>query len=179
MPNQPTVAQIRAVSACFRAISAATKKSADGAVVDMQEGVMVKFSHWSNREKHPCSTVACHGGWYALGKGLVGFWGTHDDWPDDMQVYHQPDGTVGRYIQGAQMMAEDLGFESKLELEIWAAQHPEWWGNDFGSYMFNSIRAFLPVGVERREIDVEDLGDWWEAVAARREAAEIEQTTLI
>ena len=153
--HQPTVAQIRAVSECFRRVAAAAKQGKDGAVVDMQEGVLVKFSHWSNRAVHPCSTVACHAGWYALGRGLVGVWGPHDDWPNDVQVYHQPDGKMGRYIQGVRMMAEDLGFQDRTELELWAARHPEYWGNRYGSYMFSAVRAFLQEGGDRGEFGKE------------------------
>lgn len=71
-----------------------------------------------DKQQNICGTPVCHGGWYAIAKGS------------------------DTYLGGALEMAEDLGFYQISELEIWAEQNDQLWGNIFGSHMFVSGCAF-------------------------------------
>jgi hypothetical protein len=70
-----------------------------------------------------CGTVHCLGGWYAIaalnpGKERLSF------------------------TDGADKMAEDIGFDDKEELEKWAHENGDIWGNEYGYYMFSGGSAF-------------------------------------
>ena len=73
-----------------------------------------------------CDTPACHGGWGAILYGVIG---------NDMD-------TLDFYLQGADLIAKELGFHSRNHLISWADNYPEYWGNDEGQYMFNGPEAF-------------------------------------
>lgn len=73
-----------------------------------------------------CKTPACHGGWGAIMYGLQG---------GDIN-------SMDFYLQGADLIAQELGFDDHHFLTIWAENYPEYWGNDGGRLMFHSCVAF-------------------------------------
>lgn len=92
----------------------------------------------------PCGTVACHGGW-----GCVLF------------------DITGDYEAGGNAIAKFLGFYDMEQFQDWAADNPEFWGNDYGEDMFyaNGYQAF---GFEEfDEVTVDDIGDHHIAVGKR------------
>lgn len=96
-----------------------------------------------------CGTICCHGGLYAIAKGL-----------------NLSRKTLGADFQnGAGLMAEDLGFLNTDSLKGWAEANPQIWGNICGSAMFYSRRAFFPE--DRDEITVDDIINHWEEVGMR------------
>ena len=75
---------------------------------------------------------------------------------------------------GARFLAEDLGFEHPQGLLTWTAWHPEVWGSDEGSSMFESEgwRAFTaPGAAPAHDLDLAEIAEWYDAVAVRVEAA--------
>jgi hypothetical protein len=84
-----------------------------------------------NDRDHPCCTVHCVGGWYAIATLDV----------DNESV---------DFRDGANRMALDLGFDGsnkiyypeKYLLEAWAIRNPLIWGNKYGTYMFYDRRAY-------------------------------------
>lgn len=125
-----------------------------------------------------CRTVACHGGWYALGRLMdhpAVRWRRDADFPPDnvgeTLMAMRPKGSVTpvMYYEGSHALARDLGFMNAPALRGWAERHPELWGNAHGVRMFagDGAAAFgkpphAPVG---------EIATWWLAVADRLEAA--------
>lgn len=92
--------------------------------------------------KHPCGTPMCHGGWY----GLV----TTD--------FHY-------FSEGGLQMANDLGFEDRYSLVLWAHENSEIWGNENGRYIFSDSKAF---GLEEHELtSLHQIIDHWKGVKER------------
>ena len=87
---------------------------------------------------HPCKTVQCFGGWYAVAR----FW----EWKGDKGSFTGPhlagNGEGVDFMDGAFQMGKDLGLESDAALRLWAGQHPEFWGNTHGELMFFDGIAF-------------------------------------
>ena len=98
-------------------------------------------------QQNPCRTVACTAGHYLAARWLEG----HSKRIRRMRVI---DGmlktptrqgyylTVGAYTHGAHELARDLGFSAREELEDWAHRHPDLWGNEHGSRLFESTDAW-------------------------------------
>src|SRR6478736_8535916 len=78
---------------------------------------------------HECGTVHCHAGWYGVAMIEKG------EYLKD--VY----GRVGFSVAGNKL-AEDLGFNDRDELAIWARHNPKIWGNVHGGAMFVLECAF-------------------------------------
>ncbi len=134
---------------------------------------------WGIVHRHDCRTVACHGGWYALGRltDHPAIRWRHDETfysdPGETMMALRPDGQLTHvmYCEGAHMLARDLGFMNAPALKGWAERHPQIRGNRHGERMFAGDgavafgkNAFAPVMVS--EIVV-----WWHAVADRLDAA--------
>lgn len=94
-------------------------------------------------EPHVCGTVACHGGWWAIDQG-----------------------TEGDYEDGAESIARFLGFLSYFDLEDWAHEHPDLWGNENGWSMFCDESAF---DCTDENITLWKIGVHWLKVAERVE----------
>lgn len=75
------------------------------------------------------------------------------------------------YQEGAQAMAEDLGFECTDDLVAWAAENPYLWGNCRGDLMFSSADAFDPEK-GRRSMKLKEVVDHLKKVCARLEERE-------
>lgn len=106
-----------------------------------------------NMNGHACGTVHCHGGWYAVAtlphnKGLG-------------------------YLDGAQKMATDLGFNNSLGLKDWAYNDIDIWGNTIGGEMFCNKKAFAsdtrPNGAE----NLQHIIDHWTEVYNRIKQTEV------
>lgn len=95
-----------------------------------------------------CNTTMCHGGWYAAVAIKNKF----------LKTFH--------YQDGANKMAQDLGFKHMSELSEWAMQNPELWGNESGSNMFASKHAFL-TDKEFGATCLEDIIEHWRGVYQR------------
>lgn len=116
--------------------------------LDMGEGKV--------NQNHPCGTVHCHGGWYAVAACSLRQKLT--------------------YLDGATKMAKDLGFSSvfsKEDLETWASTNTEIWGNRNGSNMFGGKMAFhhqtkRPQGA----LNLQHIVDHWTEVYERVKAIE-------
>ena len=109
-------------------------------LADRKNSVQMNVATIDVHEQHPCETISCFGGWYAIAR----FW----EW----------EGVKGTYIgeslgqnecetridfhNGADQMAKDLGFEDNEELEKWAEENPDLWGNEYGVRMFHDGQAF-------------------------------------
>ena len=135
-------------------------------------------------ESHACGTVACHAGWfYAM--SVTDRDKVHFEYDDDMDTYrlvddqHIGDDRVIWYTDGAEMMAETLGFKRVDQLESWAARNPDIWGNKDGGGMFLSAKAFGfstdrivldwagDPAVHYRNPTLQEVRDHWAAVRDR------------
>lgn len=94
-----------------------------------------------------CGTPGCHAGWAYI--ALAGFP------PQDGQT---------NYLDGAELLAEHLGFYDYDELEEWAEDNPDLWGNENGDCMFSHSEAF---GEVCSEFPAQVLVDHWRAVGER------------
>lgn len=100
---------------------------------------------------HTCGTVHCHGGWYAVAK---------------MSPIKNVIPSFVTYTDGANTMAEDLGFTSYAKLFAWTDSNREIWGNVNGRNMFTSICAFTP-GDKSHANNLQDIYDHWAEVHDR------------
>ena len=129
--------------------------------------------------RHGRRTIACHGGWYALGR-LTGHpavrW-RHDETfckdPGETMMALRPDGAVSHvmYYEGAHLLARDLGVMNAPALKGWAERNPEIWGNRHGERMFACDGALAFGKPAFAPVMVSDIVAWWLAVAARLDAA--------
>lgn len=98
-------------------------------------------------EFHPCKTVACHAGWFAMASGKKE-WScyTYDDASDEM--------------------AQFLGFVYAGRLKRWMYCNSDIWGNHFGLDMFSSSEAFEATD---KTINLKVISNHWRGVAMRLE----------
>ena len=134
---------------------------------------------WGIVHRHDCRTVACHGGWYALGR-LIDHpalrW-RHDETfycdPGETMMALRPNGQLTHvmYYEGAHMLARDLGFMNAPALKGWAERHPHIWGNRHGERMFAGDGAVAFGRPPFTPVMVSEIVAWWRAVADRLDAA--------
>lgn len=108
-----------------------------------------------NQGGYKCGTTHCHGGWYAvaacnLTRSLT-------------------------YVEGAEQMANDLGFNSTWGLKTWASTHPELWGNYAGNAMFSDQSAFTSKKRPNGAKNLKDIIQHWTEVYERVLAKELEE----
>lgn len=72
---------------------------------------------------HQCGTTHCIGGWYLIAKNPLDKYGRD-------------------FLDGADLMAEDLGFIDHVDFEYWARRNVRTWGNDSGGTIFSSCSAY-------------------------------------
>ncbi|MDE0147906.1 MAG: hypothetical protein OXM58_06005 [Rhodospirillaceae bacterium] len=134
---------------------------------------------WGIVHRHRCRTVACHGGWYALGR-LIGHpavrWRHEETFykdPGETMMALRPDGQLTHlmYYEGAHLLARDLGFMNAPALKGWAERHPELWGNRHGARMFAGDGAVAFGKPPFTPVMVSGIVAWWRAVADRLDAA--------
>lgn len=100
---------------------------------------------------HECGTTHCHGGWYAVA------------------VCDRTRQSIG-YMDGTMKMAEHLGFKDDMQLEYWAYENPEIWGNDWGVSMFEAEgeKAFYNESCRPQgATNLNDIIDHWKEVKQR------------
>jgi hypothetical protein len=95
-----------------------------------------------------CGTIHCHGGWYFLSK------------VDNPEVYNT-------YLDGAALMAQDLGFDREMKLTRWAQNNSDIWGNTSGPYMFSSRMAFSSPTRPDGALNLQHIVDHWREVQSR------------
>lgn len=83
----------------------------------------------------------------------------------------------GRQWQlGAQMMAEDLGFDAYEQLQEWAKDHPGLWGNEDGVVMFSENCAFgVDTGIT---LYASDIINHWKGVGKRLKEKESKERLI-
>ena len=135
---------------------------------------------WGGVRRDDCRTIACHGGWYALGRLMDNpavQWRRDADFPPDdtgeTLMAERPDGAVTpvMYYEGGHALARDLGFMNAPALKGWAERHPELWGCRHGERMFAGDGAMAFGRPPHTPIRVSEIVDWWLAVAERLDAA--------
>jgi len=94
-----------------------------------------------------CNTPACHGGWAAIMYGVEG------------------KSCRGFFVLGADRLAEELGFEDRSSLKLWAEKNPHYWGNEYGEWMFAEEEAFSKR--YRDLLSLKDIPDWYMGVSER------------
>lgn len=97
-------------------------------------------------KKEVCGTPMCHGGWYAAASGLF---------------RNSNNVNKATYNDGANVLANDLGFVGQCELEDWAEENPKLWGNESGTLMFCTSEAF------NGATSLKQIRDWWADVRNR------------
>jgi len=95
-----------------------------------------------------CDTPACHGGWAAIMYGIKG------------------DSSIKSFFElGVSRLAGELGFSCDFDVMDWTIEYPEYWGNEYGEWMFDSKEAF---GKDCGEpLSLKDIADWYMSVARR------------
>lgn len=115
---------------------------------------------------HLCGTTHCHGGWYAV--ATMPFFRLLFPFGIWLLNIKEID-----FLDGAERMSKDLGFEEERELSNWAKENPLIWGNEDGDRMFGHKKAFYhptkrPDGAE----SIADIVDHWYDVYDRLKAEE-------
>ena len=148
--------------------------------VDAHGGDREAPMDWGIVRRDGCRTIACHGGWYALGRLMdhaAVSWRRDADFPPDdageTLMAARPDGTVSplMYFEGGHALARDLGFMNAPALMGWAERHPEIWGCRGGERMFAGDGAMAFDRPPHTPVRVCEIVDWWLAVADRLDAA--------
>lgn len=102
-----------------------------------------------------CGTPGCHAGLLMATLDYLGYPSIEDE--------------VGDYCfeEEATRFAQYLGFRGHIDLECWAFDNPEIWGNKDGDVMFCSSAAF---GLKNNKFPSHHIIDWWKEVLQRLEA---------
>jgi len=112
----------------------------------------------TNRAKaFNCGTTSCHGGWYLL---------------------YSDETNADGFTEGADLMAEHLGFDEKFNLEQWGLFNPSIWGHSNPvDRPFAHYEDDLPVGMfhwnynfekpVEHKLTLKDISDHWMGVAER------------
>ena len=129
-----------------------TKNSLKKVVKNMKEGL----------EKFPTFKVDMNESKLRYGDGKSSPCGCHANFYS--ACIGQTEGVF--YNFGAESLALDLGFEGCWELEEWALENPEIWGNEDGHYIFSDSHTF---GLESSIFSAEIILNHWEGVLARLE----------
>ena len=147
--------------------------------VDTDGGDREVVMDWGIVHRDGCRTLACHAGWYALGRFMdhpAILW-RHDETfhadPGETMMALRQDGTVSHFMhyEGAHMLARDLGFMNAPALKGWAARHPEIWGNRYGGRMFDYDGALAFGKPPFAPVMASEIVARWLAVAERLDAA--------
>ena len=124
--KNPTREQVNFVIGRLRLVR--EQASEEGAFNMAQGRVYDTRGLWSSG--YDCGTVHCVGGWYAvanMNRKVI------------KDRFNQ--GHVG-FVDGTDLMAQDLGFTDSCCLKTWAEQNPKIWNNKKGYFMFGSASAY-------------------------------------
>lgn len=147
--------------------------------VDAHGGDREVVMDWGIVHRDGCRTLACHAGWYALGRFMdhpAILWrhdGTFHTDPGETMMALRQDGTVTHFLhyEGAHMLARDLGFMNAPALKGWVDRHPEIWGGRYGRRMFDYDGALAFGKPPLAPVMVSEIVARWRAVADRLDAA--------
>lgn len=130
--------------------------------LDMNQGFIC------TTEDHICGTTNCHGGWYAISKGL------HYRRERRFLRKDRIIPTGADFSDGIRQMTKDLGFSTVGDpLLRWVTTHPDIWGNCYGGRMFLHPSAFYhPVSRPLGAQCLQHIIDHWSEVATRLERME-------
>jgi hypothetical protein len=92
-------------------------------------------------KEYDCGTVHCVGGWYAVAN--LNRKAIKNKFDEGHVAYGHID-----YVDGANLMAKDLGFADHYELEDWANKNPKIWGNERGRFMFTDEFSYDNAGFD-------------------------------
>ena len=126
--ENPTVKQVNYV---IDKLESVREQASEEGALDMNE-----TNVYSEKHKYECGTVHCVAGWYAvanLNRQVI------------KDKFNQ--GCVG-FDDGANLIAQDLGFGWSYPLKNWAEENPEIWGNEDGFEMFESELAYDNAGFD-------------------------------
>lgn len=137
--RNPTVDQINNVIAAFETVLPMAE--------ELERRNRYSVSMIQPSIDHSCGTAMCHGGWYAVAK-------SQKDWHS--------------YIDGAELMATDMGYNNSFELCAWAACNHTLWGNRFGGDMFAGKESFNDA------TRLQQIVDHWKSVRDRIAALPVE-----
>ena len=168
--KHPTKEAVLKVSNVFRELSE-------------NEEYKVQFEN-AHITRQGCDTAACHAGWYLYHKHKNnGYWasvmeGSHIQYftPSGSIVKKIDERSLGencltpvfQHMEGADLMAINLGFKDSMDLKKWARENPEIWGNKYGEMMFSAIGEEAFFGEDGMfEITLSVIADHWESVAGR------------
>ena len=126
------------------------------AKVDMDECEIGRYE-----EHNLCGTYACHAGWFELYDRS----GNVNDMSFQANSMEEDDRLIFDFLAGAEKMADFLGMESVDELENWARENPDKWGNGLGNTMFSEDSAFT--GNYSDTVTLEQIGQHWIEVGKR------------
>lgn len=116
-----------------------------------------------NVDKNGCGTVCCVGGWFAIALGLPKYQGRG--------VKNKSSYLHISYSTGADMMGRILGFKDRKDLQKWAQENQEIWGNSGGYVMFADRYAYKSKSKQRAN-NLQDVIDHWQDVCNRLYALE-------
>ena len=135
-----------------------------GAKVNMLQPLVIR---------HECGTTACFAGWYAFASMQEADreWDGNQFTTAHQALMNRETNLEVVFGDGAQKLAADLGFTSHQDLERWARDHPELWGNGGGEHMFASANAFEYPEASDRQIQLLDIVNHLRGVADRVETA--------
>jgi hypothetical protein len=126
--KNPTIKQVNYVIDKLKSVRGQARKKG---ALDMDEARV-----YSKKNKHKCGTVHCVAGWYAVAN------------LDRKEIKTGMEEGFVRYEDGANLMADDLGFNNLVDLSTWAHDNPEIWGNDWGGSMFTKKIAYNNSGFD-------------------------------
>ena len=117
-------------------------------------------SLYNHEEPNLCGTAACHAGWFELydrsgNVADMGFQANSMD-TDDVDYFE--------FERGAEKISDFLGIEDPDQLEKWARENPDKWGNHNGDCIFSEDCAF---GVGEETVTLEQIGQHWIEVGKR------------
>ena len=126
--KNPTVKQVNFV---IEKLKLVRKQASEEGALDMNE-----IEVYSKEHNYECGTVHCVGGWYVVANM-------------NRQVIKDKvkKGYVS-FVDGADLMAQDLGVGCNYHLQNWAYRNPEIWGNEKGYYMFSETYAYDDTGFD-------------------------------
>ena len=127
----------------------------------------MKVASVKPQEEHLCGAPACVGGWLC-----ILFKKTEED------LFTTSTEKFVYYKKGAKEFAKKLGFENGAELQDWAKENPQIWGNECGGFMFCNGIAYIETDTGRTvtndNITIKDIIHKWRCVAKRlREREEV------
>lgn len=157
--KNPNSKQFKKVIDTFDKALASIPYAAERQALDMGEGDV------DDRHNY-CGTPMCHGGWYLVAATRRGIN------PSTEQAAYCRAGDVYDFDTGAELIAMDLGFSDRKELQSWANQNPELWGNELGEDMFYCAFSFFPEGTSwgawaNSDLSLLTIRNWWADVHNR------------